>query len=448
MKIFTKISGLWWYHARWMVSLGHVSRRWRAVLLATPEYWAQGLEDCLDAENDQGRNHLLSLFVERSSPCSLQLDMWNASSDADYYGWKAFKGHWWRLDDLEVSVGSENELFKILRRISKLKRLERLQLEVDCEVSTQDLDQWKAKSHPHLGCLEISSPVFCRATTVPSLHTLILLEPRDPDSLPGLLDALQRCPALATLRVEFEWMDTRTQPVSTQLDRRMLDLPNLRHLRVAGRVADIHSFLSCISFPASAAQIELVVRDAHDALRSVLPDILPTRLSILHMSPTIDRLFLQSDVEYSTAVPFVSMRGYVRGAERLQVSPVLWLDGAARFLQFLDVFGACTVAELALDLRRVISDMDGEFWRRFFAALPDLRRLERCHATWSRGRQSEPSRDTFSRPAGGRIRWHMRYLLPGRCVRTKVAKAIRRSWRMSLATSNRSWGAMRERVHA
>ena len=63
------------------------------------------------------------------------------------------------------------------------------------------------------------------------------------------------------------------------------------------------------------------------------------------------------------------------------VNPVLRIYHADDVLRFLEAFGVCTVTVLVLDLRRVADDMDEDFWRRFFAAFPDLRRLQLLSCT-------------------------------------------------------------------
>ena len=56
--------------------------------------------------------------------------------------------------------------------------------------------------------------------------------------------------------------------------------------------------------------------------------------------------------------------GLAEGAERLRVSPAVWLHTADHLIRLLEVFTGCTVTKLALDLRRVANDMKGEFWGR------------------------------------------------------------------------------------
>ncbi len=70
------------------------------------------------------------------------------------------------------------------------------------------------------------------------------------------------------------------------------------------------------------------------------------------------------------------MTGSVRGAKRLQVDPVFRLCEAGDLFQFLEVFAACTVTELALDCGSLHDSMYGGLWRKVFAALPAVRRLE------------------------------------------------------------------------
>ena len=391
MKIFASIGIDTWRSAPWMLTMSHICRRWRAVVLVTPEFWVKPLQHWGDLENDHQQNHLLPIFLERSSPCPLQLHRFERSSSKNFHGWEP---HFGRLTVLQAFLESDSDVPKILRKITaKMKRLERLKLEVVFDSSYRkeplelDIRPWKAERLPFLGRLEISGEIFCRATTVPSLHTLVLFGRGGLKFLPRLLDGLEGCPALARVHLNVNiWLDVllestgRRAPAVDSL--RVVDLPNLRQLRITGKVLVIRTLLSHISFPPSATRLELVVRGGRSDPEKppVLPDILPRRLSILHMSPTIDRLFLQSDLDYS-GVPFVSVRGYVHGVERLRVSPAVWLHSADRLFQLLEVFVVCTVTELALDLRGITSGMGGEFWGQFFAALPDLRRLQLLSCT-------------------------------------------------------------------
>ena len=390
MKIFASIPAYTWHCAVWMLTMGHVCRRWRAVVLATPEFWVKPLEHWTDTENDEGKNHLLPVFLKRSSPCPLQLYAFEQGSKKNYYGWAP---HFSRLTILEGFVESKWDAAKILQTIAKkMRRLVRLKLKVygssfeNESTAEPEFRQWKAESLPQLGHLEIGGGIFCRATTVPSLHTLVLSGPGAPKLFPKLLDGLRGCPALAKLYIDFDmWLHIMHEHEGSEDmtgPDRVLDMPNLRKLKLIGAVLVIQTFLYLISFPASAARVELVIEGTeYDPAQSpVLPDILPRHLSVLHMSPAIDRLFLHSSAN-GKGVPFVCLRGYVQGAERLRVSPAVWLHSAESLIELLEAFRACMVTVLVLDLRRITSDMDGAFWGRFFAALPHLRRLELLSST-------------------------------------------------------------------
>ncbi|KAM5530662.1 hypothetical protein V8D89_015683, partial [Ganoderma adspersum] len=74
MKVFASIPAYIWPRCvLWILTTGLVCRQWRAVVLATPEFWVKSLEHWTDTHNDEGKNHLLPIFLERSSPCPLQL---------------------------------------------------------------------------------------------------------------------------------------------------------------------------------------------------------------------------------------------------------------------------------------------------------------------------------------------------------------------------------------
>ncbi|KAI1791623.1 hypothetical protein LXA43DRAFT_423208 [Ganoderma leucocontextum] len=381
-----------WCDTLWMLSLGSVCRRWHLILLATPEYWVRGLHTVMDpscayyrdsdhSDDSEDITRGRALFLARSAPWPLEIPL-EYSSCEDGPGWDAFEDHFDRVTVFEVAAQDADDLDIILNVVtSSMKRLERLQLEVEySKVSTKDLLEWQAEELPCLGRLEITSALFCCATTVPSLHTVILKRPpRDVASLPRLFDALEECPALATLRLELTHKDDTFQ---NRTLKRVLDLPNLRNLVVSGGISDVRCFLSGLTFP-SATLVELDVLDTDNEQDRglVLPNVLPKRLSVVRahqMLDGIDRLCFHSNhrARSEDQQVIMSMRGYIQGAERLRITPAFWLRNADRFLQVLALFRECRVAQLALDLRYVPSDLDEEFWTKFFTALPDLRRLE------------------------------------------------------------------------
>lgn len=239
---------------------------------------------------------------------------------------------------------------------------------------------WEPEDLPRLGRLEITSALFFSVTMVPSLHTVILTDPAlDMTSLSRMFAALEECPALAVLRLQ---LTHRNNAFHNKTPERVLDFPNLRHLAVGGGVVNIQFFLSAISFP-SATFVELNVADTDNEQDRglVLPNVLPRRFPVAHphqMLAGIDRLCFRSNVGARTEreVAIVVMRAYAQGAERLRVTPAFWLHSASHFLQILPLFRECSITELALDLRRVPADVEGECWAKVFTALPDVRRLE------------------------------------------------------------------------
>ncbi|PIL33125.1 hypothetical protein GSI_04574 [Ganoderma sinense ZZ0214-1] len=374
-----------------MLSLQSVCRRWRSVLLATPEYWVQGIQDVTDlyvarvflnADEEDGvvgkraNPRLLDLFLTRSAPCPFQLEDYMSIPRCP--GWKAFVSHFDRVNVFKVSAVDAVDLRNnILPAVAtKMRRLERFELSLPrFEVSTEGIDQWEAHNLPHLQIVNIPSTLFCRAMAVPSLHTVTLSGERDIESLPDLLAALERCPALSTLSLHLS--SNRHSVTTRPTPERTVELLNLRKLVVAGSTSGIYALLSSLSFP-SATHLELFVTDAERS-QSVLPSVLPRHHSGLYTSPTLDRVGLHTHFQHydDTEPEWVSMRGFVQDEERLRVSPVLRLDsGADGFLQVAGALRACTLTALALNLFRVTDDMDRAFWARFFAALPGLRRLE------------------------------------------------------------------------
>ena len=392
-----------WCDASWMLSLQSVCRRWRSVLLATPEYWLHGLytalhpwnqivyrdiddEDENSSDKDENkrqirRRYLVELFLDRSTLFPLKLKVWRTSY-AHYTGWETFEDRFDRVTTFEVGVNDADDFCDAFRVVAtRMKRLESLELcikyESDIYGGEFALVPWKAENLPCLGQLQTNAPLFCRAMTVPSLHTITLYGSRDIETLSGLLDALEGCPALTVIHQLYFKTDPARGPEHLTLDR-IVSLPKLRSLELLGFIPTIYSFLSCLSFPWTT-KLGVAIDGGTDPDEFALPSILPRRISGLHTYPTVDRLYIHSQHEcYITdpPQPYVSMTGFVQGVQRLQVRPVFQLCRASHFLQFLEAFAACTVTELALDLGPLPHDLDGGFWRQFFAALPDVRRLE------------------------------------------------------------------------
>ncbi|PIL33124.1 hypothetical protein GSI_04573 [Ganoderma sinense ZZ0214-1] len=384
---------VWWDETAWMLSLQLVCRRWRSVLLATPGYWVQGIDRVMDLYKRDNRSLLVSdsteedtrvqvldLFLNRSAPYPLELTM-AYMSEARCPGWRAFEKHLDRVTVFEVDAMDAADLQEnILPAVTtEMKQLESLALDVDhFNMSTKGLDRWEAQNLPRLRDLTISSYLFCRATTVPSLRTVVLTGERYIESLSALLPALEGCPALATLSLHLDSNHRRRKGNKRRTPERIVDLPNLLHLNVAGTTSEIYSFLSFVSFP-STTHIQLVVNNVHrveDPLL-LLPSMLPRHHWSAYTSPNIDRLHLHKGTPrwlYSHG-GCVSMRGYIQGNERLSIVPALGSNvDADGLVQFLNTFSACTLTELALDLRSRYHT--SPFWASFFAALPDLRRLE------------------------------------------------------------------------
>ncbi|PIL33126.1 hypothetical protein GSI_04575 [Ganoderma sinense ZZ0214-1] len=361
----------------WMLSLQSVCHRWRSVLLATPEYWVQGINEgmCLQVwEGDpDSRSYFCDLFLARSKPCPLELNMGTRSSKM----WEVLEGHFDRVTSVSVRATDEENLLDIIWIMRKnMKSLQRLTLKVYRFRIRQCWLSWESDEFPHLEYLEIDSALFS-STAVPSLRTVILTGERK-ISLPDLLEGLEACPSIETLRLRItsdqELDDKRTQ---TWTPDHLVDLPNLRRLDVTGPTSDVYTFLSCISFPSTTRVVLNIDNVTGTGQRLVPANALLHRSSGLYTSPTIDRLLLVgSDLRSTGQATMFSMEGRIQGVTRLDVRPASWILDINYLVQFLDAFRARMVAELAVSFHHVVSGLDGEFWGRLFAALPDLRRLE------------------------------------------------------------------------
>ncbi|KAM5536399.1 hypothetical protein V8D89_009938 [Ganoderma adspersum] len=120
----------WWRDLAWMLSLQSICRRWCLVLLATPEYWAEGVEGVIDLLDDPDsppipgpdgedvRVKVLRLFLARSAPCPLEVRVAYPSCAGFRAGWQAFEGHYDRVVVFEVTAGDEGELRDILHIVA------------------------------------------------------------------------------------------------------------------------------------------------------------------------------------------------------------------------------------------------------------------------------------------------------------------------------------------
>ncbi|PIL33005.1 hypothetical protein GSI_04454 [Ganoderma sinense ZZ0214-1] len=399
-----------WCSASWVVSLQSVCRRWRSVLLATPEYWLQGLyatlnpypkedestdsdddddddDDDDESEDSHTYSRIRDLFLARSEPCPLELQAMYTSSTYSL-GWKLFEDHFDRVTVFEIEVQDEDELYDVLDPIrTSMKRLEKLRLCIDSDSDLYPgedlpLSQWTAENLPRLRQLQITAPLFSRSTTVPSLQKIALYGVRYMASLPDLLDALEGCPALASIQLDFEARDEEERRIGSQALGRVVDLPNLHSLEVGGKLPDLSLLLSCLSFP-STTELSIFVGSKIGG-QFVLPSLLPRRISGLHAAPTIDHLYIHSEELPRRAdppQPDISMIGFVLGAMRLKVCRTCRFKRSADCLRFLEAFAACTVTKLVLNLGPLPDNMVGKFWTRFFEALPDVCRLELLSTT-------------------------------------------------------------------
>ncbi|KAM5542057.1 hypothetical protein V8D89_004367 [Ganoderma adspersum] len=105
-----------------MIFAYSICRRWRSVLLATPEYWVQGVGCVMDLLDDPDsppipgpdgedlRVDVLHLFLVRSAPCPLEVRVAYPSCAGFRAGWQAFEGHYDRVVVFEVTAGDEGEL--------------------------------------------------------------------------------------------------------------------------------------------------------------------------------------------------------------------------------------------------------------------------------------------------------------------------------------------------
>ncbi|KAI0695097.1 hypothetical protein C8T65DRAFT_48911 [Cerioporus squamosus] len=319
-----------WY-GRSSLRLAHVCRRWRQVLLATPEFWygaVQGMH--FDAVSDYCvPSAYFATIMMRSSPLPVQPTFARFSATLS----RNLEAHLWRITALTVHAETTDEVaqlhWTLLQGLPVLTKLVVQYSPHECDCArdgpcqfldnTLYVDPLPADALPCLEQVELPGFLFDKVA-VPSLRRVQLgRDPEGPDHdnppIPDMEDfmfALAKCPNLLTLQLTT----VLPHPDSFRTlspDVHAVVFPTLQRFIVEDGARPITAFMPYIGFPPSVCvHIENDNQGFPDvAAEPGLRDWLRTRL--LDVVADVERIDVQA--EHSHAV----VRCYVSGEERLHV---------------------------------------------------------------------------------------------------------------------------------
>ncbi|KAI0630348.1 hypothetical protein C8Q77DRAFT_1075668 [Trametes polyzona] len=384
------------------IRVAHVCSCWRAIILNTPEFWA----DLITSSDAPVRTEadwacFLSL-LHRSFPRPYGLSL----SGHGLPLMPDARRHLARITSLAISFKAD-DLFEHLPNLSEflslgLPTLEDLVLTIDqfsydphehVEPDYGSRYLTSFAKFPRLHTLRTNGSLFTAALATNRLRHLTLVGGEHPfpgtmtmleaSSFPAFLATLQSCLALETLELVHTLPRYPSTPVHPAIYPPVY-LERLQRLTVSDSTALIRTFLESVSFPAST---RLEVHNVAPTWQSAYTDVLP-QATPLPVLPLLERMSVSLD----NARAQCTFRGYVRadaasGKEgeweaRLSVHTTWdYFVGDAVLADLRDVLAVpeVYVAELELGLEMdefVLADA-GQ-WTLLLAVFPDLVRLSVC----------------------------------------------------------------------
>ena len=267
-----------------------VCRQWRDIMLHTPPFWADILSavplNMRDVKVWQSQYKRFEFFLNHSSPRPLDLTLRGCPAHV----LEALTPHAHRLRSMTLSIEALDveHLDRLLSvgmpvleelSVVQLQRPERKVAECNELFATPiHLDPSK---FPLLHTLHIPRSLFTTTNAVSSLQYLELTKCICTDCLytrtqtfTPLLDALNQCPALETLRFEHSLPPHNNDPPPPD---RVVSLPALRELHIDDHYPDTSKLLSHLDYPAkTSVTIEGVRfwrREGDNFKRALPPDL-------------------------------------------------------------------------------------------------------------------------------------------------------------------------------
>lgn len=240
-----------------------VCRQWRDIMLRTPQFWADILSavklNMMNVKIWQSRYERFEFFLAHSSPRPFDLTLHGCPAPV----LEAVTPHALRLRTMTLSIEAVEveHLDRLLSvgmplleelSIVQLQRPERKEAECNELFATPiHLDPSK---YPRLHTLQMPRSLFTTANAVPTLRDVELARCICTDCLytrtqtfTPLLDALDQCHSLETLRIEDSLPPHDTEPPPAP--DRLVSLPALTELHVDDHFPRTSKFLSHLDFP-------------------------------------------------------------------------------------------------------------------------------------------------------------------------------------------------------
>ncbi|KAI0806626.1 hypothetical protein C8Q74DRAFT_3499 [Fomes fomentarius] len=225
LMIFHSYFALFWGPKPSNIHIGHVCRRWRAILLSSPSVWTSVLSYSL-FEDSQKNRECVGELLKRSSPHPVEIRL--VAPLAAF--WELLAPHSSRISSLSLTADEYDDVLA-LHNIAgwQLPGLEVLELHFMGDDAEEDdfsqLPPWEEANLPHLQELVVSTSYFTPSTALPSLRRLFL--DGDCGDLGILSAALGKCSMLQMIYLDGVGSYYEISDEDRVTARTPLDLPHL-----------------------------------------------------------------------------------------------------------------------------------------------------------------------------------------------------------------------------
>ncbi|TBU53949.1 hypothetical protein BD310DRAFT_112351 [Dichomitus squalens] len=325
-------------------SLTHVCRRWRKLVRATPQLWAEAVASLVQSGNETSCARYLQDFLSRTSEAH-PIKRIPALLHGQSAIWNCVVPHLSKVSSLSLVASTAEEAMNMLRtiRLAHVRSLASLELVTYDRLQASSFDKlfpWREQEFPCLRELKISGVFFCHANSVASLRSVDLVAWSATDYDYKYLDGLARCAgSLESLSLRAWYKPLETTPRRTHPDP--LPLPKVRRLSITGDAKVVEeAFASLALTPIVHVSITLWKKSF---VPYTILNILPPYLAGFHAPPFIDTLRIRFDHSRH-----VTVRCSARNEERLTVNKCVGSLTACR--RFTQAFLLPSVTELAINV--------------------------------------------------------------------------------------------------
>ena len=262
------------------VRMVQVCHHWRAILMDTPQFWANALA-CAPLRWEESHQDQLSVVLRRSGASPLYLHIRGRAQPV--LCWEALRADYARLCSLTTELCTDEETIALQRALSSgMPNLH--SLAVTNAYPPQSLKlSLEDSALPALRMLRTRGRLFSSDSTVRTLEHLTISGPMDDvNRLSHLSAALKKCSSLQVLNL----LDTHLAGG----EMRGISLPHLRMLTVdLPPTTRFGPLLACFTLPPTTVVHINVCTSNTPPIR----DILPLSFIQSHSTPPVDQLCVQ-----------------------------------------------------------------------------------------------------------------------------------------------------------